>query len=77
MAAAVTDAHGARRAALPAGASATGVLAALRAARAAAHAASGLAWTQGFGEEARLARSAEAALDAGIARFIVSGSAIA
>ena len=77
MAAAVTDAHGARRAALPAGASATGVLAALRAARAAAHAASGLAWTQGFGEEARLARSAEAALDAGIAKFIVSGSAIA
>ncbi len=45
----------------------TGVLATLRAARAAAHAASGLAWMQGCSQEARLARSAEAALDAAIA----------
>ena len=75
MAAAATGAHGAMRALPPVAASATGVLAALRAARAASHAASGLAWTQGFSEEARLARSAEAVLEAGIAKFVASGAA--
>ena len=42
------------------------VTAALRAARAATHAASGLAWLQGLSLEARLARTAEAALAAAL-----------
>ena len=48
-------------------AGAAAVTASLRAARATAHAASGVAWQQGHNQEARLARSAEAAIDAALA----------
>ena len=71
MAAAMTDADEAMGPAH--GTHASCVLAALRASRAAAHAASGLAWRHGFASEARLARSAEAALDVGIAGLLADG----
>ena len=76
MAATLAGASEAMRTATPAGAGSVSaaVLAALRAARAAAHAASGLAWMRSFGEEARLARSTEAALDAAIALRVAAGA---
>ncbi len=76
MAATLAGASEAMRTATPAGAgsASAAVLAALRAARAAAHAASGLAWMRSFGEEARLARSTEAALDAAIALRVAAGA---
>ena len=68
-------AAGALEAAGPTWGPAFGVLAAMRAARVAAHAASGIAWQHDFSMQARLARSAEAALEAGIAGLLASGVA--
>ena len=72
MAAAAAGAH---VAAGPMGGPAFGVIAAMRAARAAAHAASGIAWQYEFNSQARLARAAESALEAGIAGLMASGVA--